>query len=240
MANRKITYKLTDTGHWMARCDHSSRVIELNKSEFFKLSPLLQDYIWVHEHVHLLYDVRDEAQCNLITDRIFISRAKDEKERAERIEMVAQSNKDSLNFWAALVGTVLSAGTSIAGSIWGGRNAGYYSLSDGDKQIYVNQLLDESFKESLLTDVQSAQEIFWTKLSPNVHRNKENTYKSWASNNKFVDEMITRYENKYMVGFDEVTPVNYLAHPTFRIAVIAVALIVAAVFFYFGIKKGTK
>lgn len=240
MANKKITYKLTDTGHWMARCDHSSRVIELNKNEFFKLSPLLQDYIWIHEHVHLLYDVRDEAECNRITDRIFISRAKDEKEKAERIKMVALSNQNKLNWVATLITSVIGLGTSVASSIWGGRNAGYYSLSDSDKQIYVNQLLDESFKESLLTDVQSAQEIFWTKLSPNVHRNNENTYKSWAKNNGFIDEMITRYESKYMVGFDEVTPINYLAHPTIRIVVVAMALIVAAVLFYLGIKKGTK
>ena len=106
MEEKQITYKLTDTGHWLARCDHSTNVIELNRRNFFKLSPMMRDYIWIHECVHLKYDVYDETECNRITDEIFISRAKNDSDRMERIKFVVSSHDSSKsNFWTMLVGS---------------------------------------------------------------------------------------------------------------------------------------
>lgn len=90
MEKTKITYRFADTGRWLARCDHSSDVIELNEREFARLSPLYQDYVWIHECVHLLMDVYDETRCNCITDEVFLLRATDDL--AERRNFIERSN----------------------------------------------------------------------------------------------------------------------------------------------------
>ena len=90
MEKAQITYRFASTGRWLARCDHSSDVIELNRREFTRLSPLYQDYVWVHECVHLLMDVYDESRCNSIADAVFLLRATDDL--AERQKFVEESN----------------------------------------------------------------------------------------------------------------------------------------------------
>ena len=90
MEKTKITYRYADLGRLLARCDHASNVIELNAREFSRLSPLYQDYVWIHEHVHLLMEVYDEAKCNRITDEVFLLRATDDL--AERKKFVEESN----------------------------------------------------------------------------------------------------------------------------------------------------
>lgn len=116
----KIKYRWADIGHWIARCNHDTYVIELNRNEFPRLSPLFQDYTWIHEHVHLLADVYDESKCNKITDEIFISRAVNEKDLQERREFVSRSNSLMLghssqklkssrkkSVWAVLLAVIL-------------------------------------------------------------------------------------------------------------------------------------
>lgn len=238
MEEKKITYKLSDTGHWLARCDHSTNVIELNRREFFRLSPMLQEYIWIHEHVHLLHDVYDEAECNIITDEIFVSRAKNEQERLERINFVVRSNDSSLtksNFWTVLLGSILSLGTTFVTSTIRNNNVGYYSLGVDDRKRFIDSLLSESFQASLLTDSQSAKDIFWQNLSPTIARRKEQTYAGWRASNEFIDEYIEKYERHYGFGFDQILPANPMAHPqyqkmmkTFSIIAIALAIVVLA------------
>lgn len=81
---QEIRYRFADIGRWMARCDHNAKVIELNSKEFANLSPLYRDYIWVHECVHLLTDIRDESKTNEISDGIFLLRSSSEHDRQER------------------------------------------------------------------------------------------------------------------------------------------------------------
>ena len=95
MENEKITYQFADTGHWLARCNHNTKVVELNAREYASLSPMMRDYIWVHECVHLIAGVRSEADCNRLSDEIFISRAKSKRELAERSDFVAAANDQS-------------------------------------------------------------------------------------------------------------------------------------------------
>lgn len=90
-----MTYQFADTGHWLARCNHQTRVIELSAREYDRLSPLMKDYVWVHECVHLLADVTDEAACNRISDEIFISRAGNARDRQKRVDFVAAANDQS-------------------------------------------------------------------------------------------------------------------------------------------------
>ncbi len=92
MEKTQITYRFTDIGHWIARCNHDTDVIEINGDEFRKLSPLFQDYVWIHEHVHLLVNEYNEAQCNKITDEIFISRASSQEDLAQRKKFIERSN----------------------------------------------------------------------------------------------------------------------------------------------------
>lgn len=92
MEKTQITYRFTDIGHWIARCNHDTDVIEINGDEFRKLSPLFQDYVWIHEHVHLLVDEYNEAKCNKMTDEIFISRASSQEDLAQRKKFIERSN----------------------------------------------------------------------------------------------------------------------------------------------------
>lgn len=95
MESQEITYRFSDTGHWLARCNHHTNVIELNAREWDSLSPMMKDYVWVHECVHLLTDVHDEAECNRLSDEIFISRAKSKRELAKRTDFVNAANDQS-------------------------------------------------------------------------------------------------------------------------------------------------
>lgn len=225
MEEKKITYKLSDTGHWLARCDHSTGVIELNRRDFFNLSPMLQDYIWIHEWVHLKHDVYDEAETNRITDKIFISRAKNEKERLERISFVVSSggNPNKSNMDPVTIGLLVSLGTSLiktGGDVTSGiiakRNSGYYSLSESERVVYIDNLLSDAFMASLLTDKQSAKDIFWSKLLPYIPRKNEQTYDGWYANNKFVTTYIAKYESQYGFEFGAITPVNPKRHPQYQ------------------------
>lgn len=94
-SEEKITYQFAETGHWLARCNHNTNVVELNAREYASLSPMMKDYVWVHECVHLLAGVRSEADCNRLSDEIFISRARNKRELAERTDFVAAANDQS-------------------------------------------------------------------------------------------------------------------------------------------------
>ena len=92
MEKQKITYQYADIGHWLARCNHQTNVIELNANEWDSLSPLMKDYIWVHECVHLLTDSPDEQTCNSISDAIFLNRSRNARDRQQRLDFVTAAN----------------------------------------------------------------------------------------------------------------------------------------------------
>lgn len=95
MEKQKITYQYADIGHWLARCNHQTNVIELNANEWDSLSPLMKDYIWVHECVHLLTDITDEQVCNSISDAIFLTRSRNARDRQRRLDFVTAANDQS-------------------------------------------------------------------------------------------------------------------------------------------------
>lgn len=250
MDEKQITYRFVDTGHWLARCDHSSNTIELNRREFFKLSPMYREYVWIHECVHLLYNVYDEAECNLLTDKIFLSKAKSEKDRVERVRFIARSNdfqKSNLviSGTAMLIGTlvasVLGAGTKMGMAALNKRNSGYYSLSEGDQGVLVDSLLSESFEESLYTDTQSARDIFWSKMQPYIARKKEQSYAGWYSNNSTViAPLIVKYEQQYGFGFADITPIRVKSvHPDKK-TIGAVAVVLAVIVLVVVLTKTKK
>ena len=91
----KIKYQFANMGHWLARCNHQTNVIELNANEWDRLSPLMKDYVWIHECVHLLADETSESDTNAMSDEIFISRARSERDRKRRVAFVAAANDQS-------------------------------------------------------------------------------------------------------------------------------------------------
>lgn len=245
MASGAITYKFVDTGHWLARCDHVSKTIELNKQEFFKLSPFYQEYIWIHEHVHLMYDVYDEYECNRITDQIFISRAKDEEDRVARIRFVVTSNDSSKsNIWGVVISAAVTLITGVANAVITKRNSGYYSLSGEQQRQLVDNYLSTAFMESLLTSEKSAKTIFWSYLQPSIPRKKEQTYEGWLKNNSWCKDLVSKYEAEYGFGFDEITPIDKWAHPEYRkkyISIIAgVVVVVVVIVVLFSIIRKKK
>lgn len=117
MEKQKITYQYADIGHWLARCNHQTNVIELNANEWDSLSPLMKDYIWVHECVHLLTDITDEQACNSISDAIFLSRSRNARGRQQRLDFVTAANDQSFTRIAKPVAdktTLLVAALAIA------------------------------------------------------------------------------------------------------------------------------
>ena len=95
MEDQKIKYQFASMGHWLARCNHQTHVIELNANEWDRLSPLMKDYVWIHECVHLLADETSESDTNAMSDEIFISRARSERDRKRRVAFVAAANDQS-------------------------------------------------------------------------------------------------------------------------------------------------
>lgn len=241
MEKEKITYRFADIGRWMARCNHATNEIEINRREFFRLSPMLQEYIWIHEHVHLLCDVYDESECNRISNKIFISRAKNEEDRLERIKFVARStdDPDKSNWIAAVICTVISISVSLTQVAVAKRNSGYYSLSEEARKRLVDTCLKNAFEQSLLTDTESAQDLFWAEIGPTIARKKEQTFAGWYAKNRFIDEYIEKYENQYGFGFGQVLPANPTAHPQYQkiihvlsIGAIALAIVILVLVLY--------
>lgn len=235
----KIHSRYTDTGHWLARCNHDSGLIELNRRDFPRLSPMMQDYIWVHEYVHLLYDLHDERETNAIADKIFISRAKTPGEKAQREAFVSNGYGEPLSGIAitAIVGiasTVISLGIK-AYQVFGQakESGGYYGLSAGDRYLLVKELVGAAFAASVDSGM-SPQAIFWSQMSQCA--GVEPDYSSWLANNSFAKGIISEYENAYGRKFDKAAPVNWWNKPIVRYSVIALA-VVAAVLVFLKLRK---
>lgn len=233
MEASKIKVVFSDTGHWLARCDHDSGVIELNRRDFPRLSPMMQDYILVHEYVHLLYDEYDERRCNEITDGIFISRAGDDAEREARRRFVNSSSDDGTQSHfpvaAALLiaSTVIGVGSKIAAAqIKNSQKYGYYGMKKTEQRELVTRLMNTAFAESANTNASSAKDIFWDYMSQ--CGTGDASYTEWARRNTFVTGIIRQCEQDYGFGFEERGTVDLTSFTGVKIA-IAAALICATV-----------
>lgn len=235
----KIHSAFTDTGHWLARCNHDTGLIELNRRDYPRLSLMMRDYIWVHEYVHLLYNLYDEAQTNAIADKIFISRAKTPAERIEREAFVQNSGGEPMSGIAitAIVGiatTVISLGVK-AYQVFGKAKevSGYYGLISGDRYLLVKELVNASFGAAKNSGV-SPQAVFWSQMSQCV--GIESDYSAWLANNSFAKGIIAEYEKAYGRRFDVAAPVSYWSKPVVKYSLAALAII-AAVLIFIKIKK---
>lgn len=230
MEASKIHSRYADIGHWLARCNHETGLIELNRRDFPRLTPLMQDYVWVHENVHLLYDVYDEDQCNAIADKIFVSRAQNAADREARIAFVNNSGDSAAFSGIAITAIVGLASTAISLGAKGyqlwkkskASEAGYNGLSSGDRYLLAKELLKASFEAAPDAGL-SAKDIFWGLMS---QISSDADYEAWQSQNTYANGLVAEYEKAYGFGFSAVPSKTAAGNNTVKI--IAIALMAAA------------
>lgn len=233
----KIMIREADLGPVIARADHQDGAIEVNSAIFYKLPPMVQEFVLCHEVCHLQYGERDEDRTNALATQLFLSRATGAGDRARREKFVSyMDGRDYSNFaWEMLIAPVVSLGMTVYGIIQNS-NAGWYSWSTAVQRANLNTMLATAFEQSRRQSQQSAAELFWEQMMP--YTNKDNSLDDFLnrSKNSWVKSVIREYENKYGFGFREVTPIDPTAFP---IAMLAVGLLVGAAV-YLIIKKFRK
>jgi len=219
MDPRRIKVRYADTGHWMARCDHSTGVIELNRREYPKLSPIFRDYIWCHEYIHLLCDIYDEAECNRIVNQIFVGRAKNDSERRQRLQFLMNSesrpNTSGMNAisWGLtkLIGIVVDISTNAkisAQSLEANEKSGFNALSEEDQRAAVDIMLSYAFRKARRSSTRTAQNFFMAKMEPYLTPLSINSYAALVSRYKWIANEIGSYEKRYGFGFTEIKPAD--------------------------------
>ena len=250
MDTRMIKVRYADTGHWLARCDHSTGVIELNRREYPKLSPLYKDYVWCHEYVHLLYDIYDEGECNRIVNQIFVGRGKTEAERRERLEFILKSegrpavsglvSETNPIVWGLqkasdiAINIITNAKISKA-ALEANENSGFNALSEDDQKAAVAIMLDYAFKKARRSSTRTAQNFFMAKMEPYLTPLSISSYAALVSRYKWIADEIAAYEKRYGFGFTEVKPAD---NSDLLIgAAVAVAILTVAVYLIYKHKK---
>lgn len=226
-----------DLGPVIARADHRDGAIEVNSSVFYKLTPMMQEFVLCHEVCHLKYEEWDEARTNQLASKLFLSRSRGEADRKERENFLSYLDGQGgySNWVAALVSAVIGLGTTIYGVI-AKRNAGWYSMKETDQRTLVRQLLSVSFESSRKSNSQSAAQFFWSVMGNYTNKDKGLDQFLSRSTNSWVKDEIANYEQKYGFKFDAVTPIDITAYP---LAMVAVG-IVAGFIVYKIIKKLRK
>lgn len=230
-----IIREQNDLGPVIARADHRDGAIEVNKKIFYRLPPLVQEFVLCHEICHLKYEEWDEAETNRLASKIFLERASDAKDLEQRRRFLSyMEGKDVSNLGVtailSIVGGVWTLGTSIYGVIRN-RNAGWYSWDSFTQQSNLEVMLKQAFEESRKSSQKSAAGFFWESLYN--YTNKDDSLEKFLgrSGNAWVKDYIARYEKKYGFGFYEVTPIDWMAFPAVKVALgvlvgVAVALVV--------------
>lgn len=213
-----------DLGPVLSRADHDLNVIEVNKAAFYKLPPMMQEFILIHEVVHLRNNEWDEAETNRIASRIFLDRAAnadDLEKRKEFLSYLDGSDSQYSNFFAeamSIIGGVWSLGTSIYGVIKQ-RNAGWYSWDDAAQRSNIKAMLGQAFEQSRRSSSRSAGDFLWDQLRN--YTNKDSSLDEFLdrSGNDWVKAVIAKYENAYGFKLDEVTPIDITAFPLLVVAI---------------------
>lgn len=224
MSSNKITIaEREDLGPVLARADHQENAIEVNGKAFYKLPPMVQEFVLCHEVCHLRHNEWDEARTNALASRLFLSRATGEADLAARREFLSYidghggySNFDPLSI-LSLVGSAFSLGSTVFGIIKN-RNAGWYSWDRATQRDNLRVMLDQAFTQSRRSAKRSAEEFLWAQLGN--YTNKDDSLKKFLSRseNTWVKAEIRSYENDYGFKLDEVTPLDLTAFPLVMLA----------------------
>lgn len=227
----KIEYR--KLGPVIARANHETNVIELNEDIYPKLPPYVREFVMCHELVHLEYEIWDENRTNEIAVRVFLNNAKSADDLEARREFVSHASvvydtdsSDSSNYVGAIIGAVVTIGTTVWGSIKANRdNNPFLKLSTADQKALCRNLLDQSFQQADKNSDLSAKMIFESLIAPYYGKGYSKFCKKYK---KWFPDMVAEYEQKYGRGFEEVRTVSLWSYTPFRVAiVVAVAALVA-------------
>lgn len=224
MGQQKIAIvERKDLGPVLARADHQENAIEVNGKAFYQLPPMVQEFVLCHEVCHLKHNEWDEERTNRLAADLFVSRAKSTDDADERRRFVSYLYAEGYaNFaWATLISSLLSLG--ITGyNIYRTQNAGWYSWDNATKRSNVETMLKAAFEQSRRSSSASAADYFWKQMAN--YTNKDDSLDEFLgrSDNAWVQQYVTKYEQSYGFGFKEVTPIDLTAYPVVIIAIGAV------------------
>lgn len=228
MGSPKITIvEREDLGPVLARADHQENVVEVNGKAFYRLPPMVQEFVLCHEVCHLRHNEWDEERTNALASRLFLSRAHDEDDLAARREFLSYidgeggyANFDPLTLIGA-IGSAFSLGSTVFGIIKN-RNAGWYSWDRATQRANLRVMLDQAFTQSRRSSKHSAEEFLWAQLQN--YTNKDDSLSKFLSrgDNSWVKAEIRAYEEEYGFSLGEVTPLDLTAFPLLIVAIGAV------------------
>lgn len=227
MAEKITIVEREDLGPVMARADHQENVVEVNGKAFYKLPPMVQEFVLCHEVCHLRHNEWDEERTNALASRLFLSRAHDEDDLAARREFLSYidgeggyANFDPLSI-IGTIGAAFSLGSTVFGIIKN-RNAGWYSWDRATQRANLRVMLDQAFTQSRRSSKHSAEEFLWAQLQN--YTNKDDSLSKFLSrgDNSWVKAEIRAYEEEYGFSLGEVTPLDLTAFPLLIVAIGAV------------------
>lgn len=227
MAEKITIVEREDLGPVLARADHQENVVEVNGKAFYKLPPMVQEFVLCHEVCHLRHNEWDEARTNALASRLFLSRAHDEDDLADRREFLSYidgqggyANFDPLSI-LGVIGSAFSLGSTVFGIIKN-RNAGWYSWDRATQRANLRVMLDQAFTQSRRSSKRSAEEFLWAQLQN--YTNKDDSLSKFLSrsDNSWVKAEIRAYEEEYGFSLGEVTPLDLTAFPLLIVAIGAV------------------
>lgn len=227
MAEKITIVEREDLGPVLARADHQENVVEVNGKAFYKLPPMVQEFVLCHEVCHLRHNEWDEDRTNALAARLFLSRATDADDLKARREFLSYidgqggyTNFDPMSI-LALVGSAFSLGSTVFGIIKN-RNAGWYSWDRATQRANIRVMLDQAFTQSRRSSKRSAEDFLWAQLQN--YTNKDDSLSKFLSrsDNSWVKAEIRSYEEEYGFRLSEVTPLDLTAFPLLIVAIGAV------------------
>lgn len=224
----KIVIREAELGPVIARVDHQDGAIEVNASIFYKLPPMVQEFVLCHEVTHLANNEWDEGRTNQLASALFLKRAKDAADREARSEFLSylDCNGGYSNFdWFGIVTAAAGLGYSVYGIIQD-QNANWYSWDKQTQKANLNVMLSNSFEKARKSSTHSASEYFWEEMYNWTNRDSDLNAFLKRDGNTWVNKIIKEYEKQYGFKFDEVTPVDLTAYPLVMVALGIVAGIV--------------
>lgn len=224
----RLTEKITlreraDLGPVLARADHRDNAIEVNAAVFYKLPPMVQEFVLCHEVCHLKHNEWDETRTQQLAARLFMDRATDAADREARQKFLSYlDGRDMSNFDIAAVLAIVGGAFSLGSSIWGvikQRNAGWYSWDNATQRSNIDTMLRQAFEQSRRSRTRSAADFLWEQLRNYTF--KDSTLEDFLSrsDNSWVRSAISRYEAAYGFGLEQVTPIDLTAYPLLIVAV---------------------
>lgn len=224
----KITIReRKDLGPVLARADHKDNAIEVNGKAFYSLPPLVQEFIMCHEVCHLKHNEWDEQRTNLLASQLFLNRSKGDEDRKERERFLSYldgTEGNYSNWWQAIIAAipaVFNLGSTIYGIIRT-QNAYWYSWDDTSKRANLQTMLQTAFEDSRRSSKKSAADFFWAQMQQYTNKDDSLTQFLGRSENAWVKAYITKYEQSYGFGFEEVTPIDLTAFPVVIFAIGAI------------------